>query len=257
MTAAPAPADHWAELGIAQGSSQAEIDTAFRALAKRHHPDTAGGDAEAFSRAATSHRVLSDPTLRAQWEAEVRQAEHDARLADLAQRTRAADSRRHQAREARKAARKALRATRYIALLPEVVIVGIFAVLVLALMGAWWQELALGVVGLALIARRHRHALPLCTAGAAVALLAPMVVGIPAVTDVAAAFVFVMTLAALIVPRCTTESGAPVERPARRRRVRRAPTWSQRGTLSPGAPPVPKAQPALREGGGTWWDLFR
>jgi curved DNA-binding protein CbpA len=51
-------------LGVQPKCAQSTIKTAFRKLAKQHHPDV-GGDADAFMRVEVAYRVLSDPEKRA------------------------------------------------------------------------------------------------------------------------------------------------------------------------------------------------
>ena len=74
--------DYYAVLGVPRTASQAEIKKAFRKLARQHHPDTKGGDAEAeqrFKEVNEANAVLSDPDKRqlydrlgADWEAYAR-----------------------------------------------------------------------------------------------------------------------------------------------------------------------------------------
>lgn len=40
--------DHWSVLGVSPGASPSEVRTAFRAKARRAHPDALGGDSERF-----------------------------------------------------------------------------------------------------------------------------------------------------------------------------------------------------------------
>jgi DnaJ-class molecular chaperone len=46
--AASSAASAWEVLGLDPGASTAEVQAAFRALSRRLHPDTPGGDAVAF-----------------------------------------------------------------------------------------------------------------------------------------------------------------------------------------------------------------
>lgn len=57
----------YAVLLIAPDASQAEIDKAFRNLARKHHPD-AGGDADAFKEINEAYEILSDPERRKQYD---------------------------------------------------------------------------------------------------------------------------------------------------------------------------------------------
>jgi curved DNA-binding protein CbpA len=61
--------DPYAVLGIAHPASRAEVARAFRSLAKQHHPDVAGGDADAMRKVNWAWHVLSDPARRAAWDA--------------------------------------------------------------------------------------------------------------------------------------------------------------------------------------------
>ena len=59
-------ADHYATLGVPRSASQDEIQRAYRALARRHHPDLdpePGAD-ERFRAISEAYRVLSDPERR-------------------------------------------------------------------------------------------------------------------------------------------------------------------------------------------------
>jgi hypothetical protein len=49
--------DHHVTLGVLPGASQAEIKSAFRRLAARHHPDK-GGDPEQFKRIRRAYEAL-------------------------------------------------------------------------------------------------------------------------------------------------------------------------------------------------------
>jgi molecular chaperone DnaJ len=59
--------DYYAVLGVARGSSDAEIKSAYRKLAMKYHPDRNPGDAvaeEKFKEAAEAYAVLADPDTR-------------------------------------------------------------------------------------------------------------------------------------------------------------------------------------------------
>lgn len=56
-------------LGLPATATPAEIRASYRALAKRHHPDTKTGDKEKFAALNLANQVLSDPARRAQYDA--------------------------------------------------------------------------------------------------------------------------------------------------------------------------------------------
>jgi curved DNA-binding protein len=72
--------DYYGVLGVPPEASAEEIRTAFRRLARRHHPDARPGDAaaaERFKEISEAYDVLSDPEKRRAYDAE-RQAEQQA-----------------------------------------------------------------------------------------------------------------------------------------------------------------------------------
>ncbi|MEB3319847.1 MAG: DnaJ C-terminal domain-containing protein [Cyanobium sp.] len=69
--AAAAGTDHWAVLGLAPGADPAALKRAFRAQARRWHPDLNGNDPvaeERFKQVNEAYAVLSDPRRRRAWE---------------------------------------------------------------------------------------------------------------------------------------------------------------------------------------------
>src|SRR4030081_2245112 len=63
----PMTKDYYDVLGISRGASQKEIQSAFRKLARKLHPDVNPGDKQAeerFKEASQAHDVLSDPEKR-------------------------------------------------------------------------------------------------------------------------------------------------------------------------------------------------
>jgi DnaJ-class molecular chaperone len=64
--------DPYEVLGVAKGASEADIKKAFRALAKKHHPDKHAGDAAAkkkFQEISAAYDILGDKDKRAQFDA--------------------------------------------------------------------------------------------------------------------------------------------------------------------------------------------
>jgi curved DNA-binding protein len=62
--------DHYETLQLSPNADSETVDRVYRILAKRYHPDNQQtGDAAKFAPIAAAHRVLSDPELRAAYDA--------------------------------------------------------------------------------------------------------------------------------------------------------------------------------------------
>jgi curved DNA-binding protein len=67
----PSAVDYWAVLALQPGADAAELKRAFRAQARRWHPDLNGNDPvaeERFKQVNEAYAVLSDPRRRRAWE---------------------------------------------------------------------------------------------------------------------------------------------------------------------------------------------
>src|SRR5919202_4731782 len=63
----PMTKDYYDVLGVSRGASEKEIQSAFRKLARKLHPDVNPGDKvaeERFKEISQAHDVLSDPAKR-------------------------------------------------------------------------------------------------------------------------------------------------------------------------------------------------
>ena len=52
--------DPYKTLGVKENATAAEIKSAYRKLAKQHHPDLNSGNAERFKNISSAYDVLSD-----------------------------------------------------------------------------------------------------------------------------------------------------------------------------------------------------
>jgi hypothetical protein len=62
------PPTHYDVLGVAPDADTAEVRQAYLALARRHHPDRAGGDALRMRTINDAWATLGDPTRRRQYD---------------------------------------------------------------------------------------------------------------------------------------------------------------------------------------------
>ncbi len=62
--------DPYAVLGVPRAASRSEIARAYRALARRHHPDAGAPPTADMARINEAWHVLSDPNRRAKWDRE-------------------------------------------------------------------------------------------------------------------------------------------------------------------------------------------
>lgn len=79
--------DHYATLGLDRRCTAAQIRSAYRVLAKRHHPDLNPGSAEAAVRAQelnAAHEILSNPAMRRAYDRELAEEESPAPAARAA-----------------------------------------------------------------------------------------------------------------------------------------------------------------------------
>lgn len=74
----PLDSDHYATLGLDRACTAAQIRSAFRVLAKRHHPDVNADAPNAVEQSQilnAAHEILSDPAKRRAYDRELRAAE--------------------------------------------------------------------------------------------------------------------------------------------------------------------------------------
>jgi curved DNA-binding protein CbpA len=65
--------DHYVVLGIAEDADEETIRSAFRALARRYHPDVgAGSSPDQFQRAREAYETLVDPERRRRYDRQLR-----------------------------------------------------------------------------------------------------------------------------------------------------------------------------------------
>jgi curved DNA-binding protein len=69
--------NHYEILGVSQTATPEQLKSAFRQLAKKHHPDL-GGDQEKFKQLNTAYDILNDPQKRAYYDAQLNPALNDA-----------------------------------------------------------------------------------------------------------------------------------------------------------------------------------
>ena len=68
MGAMRKPSDPYRVLGVSRAADATQIKAAHRRLAKRHHPDAAGGDEARFVAVQEAYLLLSDPLRRREWD---------------------------------------------------------------------------------------------------------------------------------------------------------------------------------------------
>src|ERR1044071_5233067 len=64
--------DPYEVLGVSKSASEADIKKAFRTLAKKHHPDTKGGDKASqkkFQEISAAYEIVGDKEKRAKFDA--------------------------------------------------------------------------------------------------------------------------------------------------------------------------------------------
>lgn len=67
---------HYQTLGVAENATQEELKSAFRNLAKQHHPDM-GGDVTKFQQINEAYNTLNDPNSRAHYDHTRRNPQHN------------------------------------------------------------------------------------------------------------------------------------------------------------------------------------
>lgn len=60
--------DHYATLGVDRTATSAEIKARYRELAKKHHPDKAGGSSDELVRINEAYEILSDEKERRKYD---------------------------------------------------------------------------------------------------------------------------------------------------------------------------------------------
>lgn len=66
--------NYYAVLGVDNGSPSSEIKRAYKKLAMQYHPDRHGGDQDMFQLINEAHQVLSEPTSKRRYDAQLREA---------------------------------------------------------------------------------------------------------------------------------------------------------------------------------------
>lgn len=78
--------NHYQVLGVDRLATAAQVRAAYRALAKKHHPDMSGAGASdaPFKRVALAYEILGDPKSRAKYDAQLDADERSASVAGAA-----------------------------------------------------------------------------------------------------------------------------------------------------------------------------
>ena len=68
--------NYYEKLGVPRNASETAIRTAYRRLARQHHPDVAGGSAEKFRETQEAYETLSQGSRRKAYDSTLREMPH-------------------------------------------------------------------------------------------------------------------------------------------------------------------------------------